>query len=248
LAKKLLFLGTGAGGFRGSSRLKSSIYFDGLLFDCGAGVAGRLEDLGLVDKLEAVFITHLHSDHLSGLYDLLVSMVVEGRNRPLTIYSPPGLTGLLEAYSSLGNKLCSPETGFSISVLEPPRVAAKLGGLEVRAVELDHVVQDFGYVVKWDSGTLAYSGDTREPSSLLDLKVDYLIHEATFTERFKQVAKTFGHTTALEAARVAQAMGAKKLYITHVGNRGDTPEDKLREAQSVFPDTEMPDDLEEYSV
>lgn len=245
---KLLFLGTGAGGFRGSRRHKSSIFFEGMLFDCGAGAVGRLEDLGLVDRVEAVFITHLHSDHVSGLYDLLVSMVVERRSRPLDIYAPKGLAGLLDSYSALGNKLSSPETGFAVRLHEGPARNVKVGGFTVDAVLLDHVVENYGYIVRWAGGTAAYSGDTREPSALLEHRVDYLIHEATFTERFREIAKRYGHATALEAAMAAERVGAKRLFITHVENRADPPEAKLEEAQRVFGETVMPDDLEGFTL
>lgn len=241
-------MGTGAGGFRGSGRQKASIYLDGLLFDCGAGAAGRLEDLGLVDKVEAVFVTHLHSDHVSGLYDLLVSMVVERRSRPLHIYAPKGLGGLLDSYAELGNKLSSPETGYTLRLHEDPAGPLFVGGFRVRPLLLDHVVPNYGYIVEWEGGSLAYSGDTREPSALLEQSVDYLIHEATFTERFREIAKRYGHTTALEAARAAQAVGAKKLFITHIENRADPPEAKLREAQSVFGETVMPADLDRFGL
>jgi len=245
---RIVFLGTGAGGFRGSGRFKSSVYLDGMLFDCGAGVTGRLEDLGLLDKVEAVFITHLHSDHLSGLYDTLVSMVVERRSRPLNIYAPPGLSGLLSAYSSLGNKLSSPETGFSVNLSVSLSTVARVGGYTVEGVVLDHVVTNIGYLVRWADRALFYTGDTREPSNLLKYKVDYLIHEATFTERFREVAKRYGHTTALEAAKAAEAVGAKKLFITHIENRGDPAEAKLTEARSAYPDAIMPNDLEEFMI
>ncbi len=245
---RIVFLGTGAGGFRGSGRLKSSVYLDGMLFDCGAGVTGRLEDLDLLDKIDAVFITHLHSDHLSGLYDTLVSMVVERRSRPLNIYAPPGLSSLLNIYSSLGNKLSSPETGFSVNLFVSLSTTARVGEYTVEGVVLDHVVTNVGYIVRWSDRVLVYTGDTREPSNLLKHKVDYLIHEATFTERFKDVAKRYGHTTALEAAKTAEAVGAKRLFITHIENRADPAEAKLREAQSVYPETIMPKDLDEFTL
>ncbi len=245
---RLVFLGTGAGGFRGSARFKSSLYLDGMLFDCGAGVAGRLEDLGLLGSVDAVFITHLHSDHLSGLYDLLVSMVVDRRARPLSIYAPPGLSGLLNSYSSLGNKLSSPDTGFSLNLFVSLSTQVRIGDYTVEGIVLDHVVTNVGYLVRWPGSSLMYSGDTKEPSALLNQKVDHLVHEATFTEKFRDIAHRYGHSTAREAAEAARAVGAKKLFITHIENRADPPEEKLREAQGVFADTLMPSDLDAYTL
>jgi ribonuclease Z len=244
----LIFLGTGAGGFRGSSRFKSSVFLGDLLFDCGAGAAGRLEDLGLLERLEAIFITHLHSDHLSGLYDTLVAMVVAKRNRPLKIYSPPGLSALLNAYAALGNKLSDEPNNFELKIYESQDIRAEVNGKRVESLKLDHVVTNLGFLVETPSFRLFYTGDTREPSDAQSLKVDYLIHEATFSGKQRELAKKYGHSTSTEAAETAIILKAKKLFITHVDNHLDTPSEKEVEAQQVFQDTVLPDDLEAFNI
>ncbi|MEM0322288.1 MAG: ribonuclease Z, partial [Thermoprotei archaeon] len=62
------------------------------------------------------------------------------------------------------------------------------------------------------------------------------------------LGEKYGHTTALEAAETAQAVGAKKFFITHIENRADPTEEKLREARDVYPDAIMPNDLEEFTL
>jgi ribonuclease BN (tRNA processing enzyme) len=244
----LIFLGTGGGGFRGSSRFKSSIFLDGLLFDCGAGVTGRLEDMGLLEQLKAIFITHLHSDHFSGIYDTLVAMVVAKRETPLEIYSPPGLSDLLNTYAALGNKMSDETNNFELKIHESENLRAEVDGKHVESVKLDHVVTNLGFLVETTSFKLFYTGDTREPSAARTLKVDYLIHEATFTEKQRELAKRYGHSTSLEAAETAHILGAKKLFITHVDNHLDTPSEKEAEAQQVFRDTVLPEDLETFNI
>ncbi|PSN87974.1 hypothetical protein B9Q00_07145 [Candidatus Marsarchaeota G1 archaeon OSP_C] len=244
----LVFLGTGAGGFRGSSRQKSSFYLDGMLFDCGAGTCGRLEDLGLLDKVDAIFISHLHSDHVSGLYDVLVAMVVDRRKRPVHICSPPGLSDVLKLYTALGNKLSDSTQGFELKIKESTSPVLNIGNTKVRGFLLNHVVPNVGYLVENKEYTLFYTGDTAFPWSAPIEKVDYLIHEATFTHQFLDFAKKYGHSTAKEAAQAALKLNAKRLFLFHVNNRSSTPEEKHREAKEIFAESVLPQDLQSFNL
>src|SRR5204862_2389051 len=70
---------------------------DRLLFDCGEGTQRQLlRSIGLVD-LEEVFVTHFHADHFLGLPGMLKTFALRGRERPLTVYGPPGLQSLFQA-------------------------------------------------------------------------------------------------------------------------------------------------------
>jgi ribonuclease Z len=67
-----------------------------LLFDCGEGTQRQLmRSIGLPD-LDAVFITHFHADHWLGLPGMLKSFALRDRDKPLTIYGPPGLRALMD--------------------------------------------------------------------------------------------------------------------------------------------------------
>ena len=64
---------------------------DRILFDCGEGTQRQLlRSVGLMD-LTDVFITHFHADHWLGLPGMLKTFDLRARERPLTIYGPPGL-------------------------------------------------------------------------------------------------------------------------------------------------------------
>src|SRR5437667_12500718 len=63
------------------------------LVDAGVGVERRLAAADLpINGVTAAFITHLHSDHVLGLPDLIFTSWVYGRSRPFGLYGPPGLT------------------------------------------------------------------------------------------------------------------------------------------------------------
>ena len=93
--------------------------------------------------------------------------------------------------------------------------------------------------------SIAYCTDTRPcaESVALSDNVDLLIHEATYTSELAEEAVRYGHSTALQAASVAKQAGARRLVITHFSSRYMTAEPLLREARSVFENTEAGEDL-----
>ena len=75
---------------------------DRLLFDCGEGTQQQLlRSVGL-PELDAIFITHYHLDHWLGLLGTLKTFDLRGRERPLSIYGPPGLRALLSDAPGVG--------------------------------------------------------------------------------------------------------------------------------------------------
>jgi len=67
-----------------------------LLFDTGEGVQRRVLGFGLgIAGLRRVFITHLHGDHVLGLFPFLQTMSMQKRTAPLEVYGPPGLSDLI---------------------------------------------------------------------------------------------------------------------------------------------------------
>ncbi len=66
------------------------------LIDCGEGTQMRLTDLGIKkSKINHIFISHLHGDHVFGLFGVLTSMAMASRKRFLTIYGSKGLEELV---------------------------------------------------------------------------------------------------------------------------------------------------------
>ncbi|MEJ2500564.1 MAG: MBL fold metallo-hydrolase, partial [Campylobacterales bacterium] len=94
---KLTFLGTSAGKPTRERNVSAlSVEFDQdnkwYLFDCGEATQHQLlRTRPSVGKLAAIFITHLHGDHIFGLPGLLSSKRLDGALRPLTIYGPEGI-------------------------------------------------------------------------------------------------------------------------------------------------------------
>jgi ribonuclease Z len=116
---------------------------DRLLFDCGEGTQRQLvRSVGLIE-LEEVFITHFHADHVLGLPGMLKTFSLRGRERPLTVYGPPGLRRLFEGLAPIVGRTTFP---VSLEEIEPNGELVK-DGYRIAAFSVDHGVTAQGYAV-----------------------------------------------------------------------------------------------------
>lgn len=245
---KLHFLGTGAGNFRGSRRFPSSALLDGLLFDCGAGATGRLHDLRAFESVDAILISHLHTDHVAGISDFLLHTLITGRTKPLTLVSPPGLGRILRAIFEAHGTVVEPSQLYEFRLVEGDRIDLTMGRWHIRTVPLDHSVPNLGYHVSDGALSVFYTGDTREPSGALGLTADVLVHEATFSDDRSSLAREYGHSTGTEAARAALAMKARRLFLNHIGDQPGLEVEIQREARAVFPDATVVEDCQSVDL
>jgi ribonuclease Z len=119
---------------------------DRILFDCGEGTQRQLlRSIGLPD-IDAVFLTHLHTDHWLGLPGMLKSFDLRDRSAPLSVYGPPGTGELLRALRMVYGRVGYPLT---ITDLEPGE-AVRLGDYEVGAFNVRHRGRAFGYAIVED--------------------------------------------------------------------------------------------------
>ena len=121
----------------------------------------------------------------------------------------------------------------------------------------DFILSD-GYVLKNEvlttepskSVSYAFCSDTRYLESILPIieNVDVLYHEATFLHELKEMADFTGHTTALEAARIARKANVGKLILGHFSNRYHDLNVFTDEAREVFANTFLPKALEAVKI
>jgi ribonuclease Z len=140
----LLFAGT-AGSVptarRGLPALLLRAGGDRLLFDCGEGTQQQLlRSVGL-PELDAVFLTHFHLDHWLGLLGMVKTFDLRARERPLTLYGPPGLRALIEAMRPVIGR-----TGYPLRIVElEPHEEVRFAGYLVAAFPVEHRVVAYGY-------------------------------------------------------------------------------------------------------
>lgn len=114
-----------------------------LLFDCGEGTQRQLvSSTGLTD-LDEIYLTHFHADHWLGLPGMLKTFDLRGRDRPLTINGPAGLTALMALVLRMGGRV-----GYEIDVVElEPGDVLERDGYRVAPVPVEHRGPAFGYVL-----------------------------------------------------------------------------------------------------
>jgi ribonuclease Z len=115
---------------------------DRLLFDCGEGTQQQLlrSSVGLPD-LDAIFITHFHLDHWLGLVGMLKTFDLRARERPLTIYGPPGLQALFAMLKPVVGR-----TRYPLKLAElAPHDEIRFGGYLVSPFAVKHRVEAYGY-------------------------------------------------------------------------------------------------------
>lgn len=149
---ELTFLGTSAGVPTKERNVTSMILnLVGIrksywLFDCGEGTQHRILNSPFkAPKIEKIFITHLHGDHIFGLPGLLCSRSMGGATEPLTLYGPKGLKQYIETVLSLSVSYMT----YPIEIIEIE--AGQLfddGELIVTAYSLDHRVECYGYRIE----------------------------------------------------------------------------------------------------
>ena len=98
--------------------------------------------------------------------------------------------------------------------------------------------------------SFAFCSDTVYKPNIIPIikNVDLLYHEATFTDEHQERAISTRHSTAKQAAKIADKSGAKRLFIGHLSARYDTVETHELEAREIFPNTEVVEDGNVYAV
>lgn len=142
----VVFIGTAASAptaNRGVAALAVKHGGDTLLFDCGEGTQRQLiRSIGL-PELEHVFVTHFHADHVLGLPGMFKTFALRGRELPLTIYGPRGLSALMRDLRPLYGRL-----PYQLNVRELASTeGVRFSGYEVKAFPVEHQGVAFGYAL-----------------------------------------------------------------------------------------------------
>jgi ribonuclease Z len=213
---------------------------DLIMIDCGAGTLHRLLEAGYLGKsLSYILFTHLHSDHVTGLMDVLWAGWI--RRKMPVVYGPPGTQHFIEhmiesmAYDARvrggergpvrrGPEAFEFEEGWSIEG----------GDWRLSTFRVDHqpVDQAFGFRIDQGSSSLAVSGDTRPCENLVRhaRDVDVLVHEVSLAKGLQPPAGGYRdaaeqqrtellrnyHTSSEVVGKIATEAGARHLVLSHI--------------------------------
>jgi len=209
-----------------------------MLFDCGAGVLGRIVQSGYdYLKIQTIFFTHHHLDHNADLLVLLKAqqLVSDDRGvamRTVHIYGPEGtanhISRLLDLYSYLAPKLDVTEV-VDGSI-------ARVGTGVVTARTTKHSVPSIAYRMQTPTSTLVYSGDTEPTEALRDLchgNVDVLIHECSFPDTYAAISN---HTTPAGLRDLVYDQQIDRIVLTHLYPHAEGYEnDMIKTIKRKFP-------------
>ena len=208
-----------------------------LLFDCGRGVLMRLAAAGLLPPmLHRVLLTHLHSDHVTDLNDVItMRWAMSPAPNPLPVIGPPGTEVLVERTIAM----LTDDIGYRIAhhddLHQPPQcevaelldgVALELNDVRVLAAPTDHrpVTPTVGYRVEHDGRSIVIAGDTVPCDGLdrlcagADVYVQTVIRPDLVAKvpsaRLQDIVDY--HSSVEDAARTAKRAGVVKLVLTHM--------------------------------
>ena len=212
-----------------------------LLIDAGRGAAIRLFQIGIpIGRIDALLLTHFHSDHTSGIPDIWLTGWLEShfgtRRRPFQVLGPTGAKALManleKAYAAdieirtADEKL--PREGVAVAVEEFNSDGAiyQKNGVSVIAFEVDHgdlIKPAYGYRIEYGGRSVVISGDTRFNENVIKFGTgaDLLIHEVAIA-RPELMAESYikrimaHHTTAREAGMVFARTEPKLAAYTHL--------------------------------
>lgn len=228
---RLVTIGTGSGyavlGRGGASHLVE-VGRSCFLLDCGEGTAGWLNQLELSSSIKYIFLSHLHSDHVSGLFVLLQNMLLDDRKEPLEIYLPEEGVAI---FSEM----------MKVVYLSPPRVLhdmfqvtfkpLKSGGIvtdgkfNIKAWKTDHFRTDiergikperecFGFTIDASDCRLVYTADV---SSVDCFRSELQLNTTLLCEAM--------HIDVEEVVKISKAEDIDKVIFVH------SDPDKISELQ-----------------
>ncbi len=261
---KLTLLGTGSPSPNPNRRGASQVIESGgelVLIDCGATTAHRLVEAGYNRRpIKQLAITHLHSDHVTGLADLLWGGWV-GRwwDKPPLVSGPPGTKEMIDylmkafAYDIAVRTRTPGGEGLEREWLIPEVEEVEEGWTaqgsdwQLSAFRVDHVQVDeaFGFRLDGADGSIVISGDTRRSENLIAKSqgADLLVHEVI---RFqpeaiadpwlaaRREAVNAYHTASTEVGKIATDAAVKQLVLSHLVIREGSLDDLRSDVEQDY--------------
>jgi len=231
------------------------------LIDCGEGTQQQIRKYHLsFVKIEAIFLSHVHGDHVFGIFGLLSTMAMFHRTAPLKIYAPANFAPILKFYKdNYGDEKAFEIEHIPLTMKAPAQIYELPKHVRVTAFPLNHKIPCYGFrfdeIVTprrnpWKPRSFAYCSDTAPFPELSEWvkDVDLLYHEATYPVELADKAKQYFHSTTADAANCAREACVGRLVIAHYSSRVKDISIFESEVCEIFPESHAANDGDEFEI
>lgn len=214
-----------------------------LLIDCGNGVLSNLQKFLPIEELDAIILTHLHSDHMSDMmvlrYAVQIKMNRGLSNKSIDVYAPS------EPQEEYG-RIDIPGV-FNLKPVTAELVL-NFGDMKLEFKEMVHPVKSYAVSIISNGKKFVFSGDTSWNDFIIEFSkdADLVMLDAGLLSKDKK-SDNVPHLTAKECGIVAQKANARKLLLTHFWPEDDVS-NHIREAMENFSNVEIAGLLNTYEV
>ena len=210
---------------------------DKFLFDVGRGALLRLNQSRILpNEIENIFFTHLHSDHILGFSDILMTGWVYHRQKPLNIFGPPGTINFVDSTiksfeEDIKVRSLPPESlnvenlKSNIEIIYDDFTYKKNGlTIETFAVKHEPFTYAFGFKIYNSKYCMVISGDTTYSEQVIEKtkNCDLLIHEIAHASEhtLEKYPKAKGvisyHTDASQVSKIINTVKPRLTILNHV--------------------------------
>ena len=221
---------------------------DKFLFDAGRGALLRLNQSRILpNEINNIFFTHLHSDHILGFSDILMTGWVYHRKKPLNVFGPPGTTNFIDS------TIKSFEEDIKVRSLPPEKLDVnnlksnieiifdgytyKKNGLTVETFAVKHepFTYAFGFKIFNDKYCMVISGDTTYSEQVIEKakNCDLLIHEIAHASEhtLAKYPKAKGvisyHSDASQVSKIINTVKPRLTILNHVLSLDGSSDDEI---------------------
>ncbi|HWA92287.1 MAG TPA: MBL fold metallo-hydrolase [Rhizomicrobium sp.] len=171
-----------------------------------------------LEKVQAVLVTHFHSDHIGELGEIRLQTWVAGRKQPLSVYGPPGVDEVVNGFNQAyaldagyrtkhhGADMLPPDAVAMVPHAVQPGVVLEQNGLKITAFKVHHEPANpaYGYRFDYKGRSIVVSGDTAPDEALFKANhdVDLMVHEGLSPEMVGAMHDAFVATGHPRQARI----------------------------------------------